>query len=260
MSAALVSVIIPVYNHSSAIGRCLRSIEAETYRPIEVIIVDDGSTDNIGSILEPARSRLEAAGLNTKVVHQSNRGAAGARNRGFREAAGEYVIFWDADTVGEPRMLERMVEALEKNPNASYAYCQFKIDWKIMLQGAVTAEELRDNNYIDVTSLALRNDLRHVQTARGVSSEEMVGPFDESLRRFQDWDLWLCLLEQNKTGVFVPEVLFTKITGKRKGISRWLPKFFYRWPWLKTVREYNDAKEIVLRKHSKKIADAGGQG
>jgi hypothetical protein len=77
-----------------------------------------------------------------------------------------------------------------------------------------------------------------------------VGPFDESLKRFQDWDLWLTLLAQNKTGVFVPEVLFKKIVGGRVGMSKWLPKWFYPlFPNSKAVTQYAAARKKIVQKH-----------
>ncbi|OGH90192.1 MAG: hypothetical protein A2537_03520 [Candidatus Magasanikbacteria bacterium RIFOXYD2_FULL_36_9] len=75
-------------------------------------------------------------------------------------------------------------------------------------------------------------------------------PFDESIKRFQDWDLWLTMLEQNKIGIFVPQILYKKIVHGRKGISNWLPSWLYKFPWkIKKVADYEQAKEIIFKKH-----------
>ncbi len=229
----LISIIIPVYNHARTVERCFDSIVAQTYRPIEIIMVDDGSTDNIDEVIK--KIELKNINIPFKFIKQENRGASAARNRGFRETKGDYVIFWDADTVGKPMMFEKMMMALNRHPEASYAYSQFKFGWKKFDCQPFNAEDLKKYIYIDTTSLIRRADAI---------------PFDEFLHRFQDWDLWLTMLEQNKTGVFVPEVLFRKIVSGRKGISSWLPRFAYRLPWKsRKVREYEAAWKIVLKKH-----------
>ncbi len=236
----LISVIIPVYNHAHTLKRTLESVFNQTYRPLEVIVVNDGSTDNFDEAVKECLLLTDGdcigAGSVLSVISQPNSGAPVARNRGFAMSKGEYVIFWDADTLAHPQMLQKMFAYLQKHPEASYAYSQFKFGWKTIKSQQFDAEKLKQINYIDVTSLIRRAD---------------VTPFDESLKRFQDWDLWLTMLEQGKTGVFIPEVLYEKVVGSREGISTWLPKFVYQLPWkTKDVKKYDAAKEIIVKKHS----------
>ncbi len=234
-----ISVIIPIFNHAGTIEECLFSIFKQTYRPLEVIVIDDGSTDNLKQILNDISKKNWFKSLNTKIIHQKNKGASSARNRGFGQSNGEYVIFWDADTIGRPEMLEKLKRQLDERGETSYAYSQFKFGWKKIKSQAFNASNLKKNNFIDTTSLIRRNALN-----------DAVGPFDESLKRFQDWDLWLTLLKHNKTGIFLPEVLYTKIVRGRQGYSSWLPSFVYKLPWKsRRVQEYEKAKEIVLKKH-----------
>lgn len=233
MNSKLISIVIPVYNHAHTLERAVDSVFNQTYRPLEVIVVNDGSTDNFARAVQ--RIKINYPNLPIKVLNQENKGAPAARNAGLKEAKGEYVIFWDADTIGEPFMLEKMVEALEKNAAHSYAYSQFKFGWKIMKSQEFDPVALQKINYIDAGSLIRRSEAI---------------PWDESLKRFQDWDLWLTMLEQKKTGVFIPEVLFRKIVQGRKNISSWLPSFAYKLPWKsKRVRDYEAAREIILKKH-----------
>lgn len=234
----LVSIIIPVYNHAHSLGRCLLSIHAQTYRPIEVIIVNDGSKDNFKEVIQGILNQDWIKDLPVKVVEQENKGACAARNRGFKDAEGEYVIFWDADTLGRPEMLRSMIATLEKNPEAAYAYSQYDFGFKKMKGQDFDPEELQKYNYIDTTSLIRRGALSN-------------SPFDESLKRFQDWDVWLTLLKGRKFGVFIPEVLYKKEVGNRVGISSWVPSFVYKLP-LKTkkVSDYFSAREIILKKHN----------
>lgn len=232
----LISVIIPVYNHAHTIKKCIADVLAQTYKPIEIIIVNDGSTDNFQEVISDFKNS------EIKFFNQENKGAPSARNLGFAQSKGEYVIFWDADTITQPEMLEKMFGALAANPSASYAYSKFKFGWKTMQSHEFDPELLKKLNYIDVTSLIRRSALADLRSG--------AGPWDESVKRFQDWDLWLSLLEKNKTGVFVPEVLYKKVVGNRKGISSWLPSFVYRLlPNSRKVVKYNEAKQLILNKH-----------
>lgn len=233
----LISIIIPVYNHAHTLERCLFSIWKQIHRPVEIIIVNDGSRDNFAGAMNDLRKKDWTQNLSIKIITQNNLGAAAARNRGLSESKGEYVIFWDADTVAREQMLRTMLRALETHPEASYAYSQYRFGWKKMKSRSFDAASLKQNNFIDTTSLIRRSAAL---------------PFDENLKRFQDWDLWLSMLELGRIGIFIPEILFKKITNGRIGISRWLPSFFYRLPWKTSgVREFEAAKQVVLRKHSK---------
>jgi len=231
MDRELISVVIPVYNHANVLEQCLRSIEKQTYRPLEVIMVNDGSTDNFDEVYKNLKSTI----TNLKLINQENKGAPAARNRGLKESYGKYVIFWDADVIAKPEMLAKMLAALQNNPDVSYAYCQFLFGWKKIKSHFFDVDLLKRMNYIMGTSLIRRADCP---------------VWDESLKRFQDWDLWLTMLKNNKTGVFVPEVLFKAIVGGRVGIRNWLPSFMYKLPWkINSVKRYEAAREIIARKH-----------
>ena len=102
----LVSVIVPLYNAAPYIGEALESIVASTYRPIEVIVMDDGSTDeSLGVAQAFAASHPEV-----KVFHQSNEGVSSARNHAIRESAGEWILPVDADDKISPTYIEHAME------------------------------------------------------------------------------------------------------------------------------------------------------
>ncbi len=241
---SLITVIIPVYNHAAAFRRSWRSLMAQVYRPLEVIIIDDGSSDDIESALREAKEELagkaDSSKVTLQIIKQKNQGAAAARNRGWQEARkGEFVIFWDADTLAPRDMLAKMKKQLDESPVAAYAYASYRFGWKIMKSQPFAADRLKRVNYIDTTAL-IRSEVLM----------DLARPFDETLQRFQDWDLWLTLLEQEKKGIFTPDLLYTKIVHGRKGYSQWLPKWVYYLPWkTKKVYAYEAAREIVLRKH-----------
>lgn len=240
----LISIIIPVYNQAQEIERCLNSVLAQSYGYYEVIIVNDGSTDYTAKILDEMKQKFWDRKIRCKIVSQSNSGSNFARNRGFKEARGnlfkprgegrEYVIFWDADIIGRPNMLEKMAEALKNNPRAAYAYCSFIYGKKKFKLWQFDEKKLREMPYIHTTSLIRK---------------ELFCGWDERISRLQDWDVFLTMLEQGHQGVWVPDFLFTVLVESGK-ISKWLPKYAYKvLPWLSDVKKYKQAVEVIKKKH-----------
>lgn len=207
----LISIIIPVYKHEHELGLALTSIKNQTYKNTEVIIEHD----------------------------EKHEGAPVMRNRGFVKAKGDYIIFWDADIVAEPKMIEKMVNKFEQNKDVSFVYCNYYFGFKKMPAREFNFQTLQQNNYIHSTSLIRR---------------EAVVKWDERLLRFQDWDFWLTLAESGKQGIWLDEYLFKIIS--RGTMSSWLPSFAYKkpWKWLpgfkSRVKKYEIAKQIVKNKHS----------
>ena len=107
-----VSVIVPVYNAQNTLGRCVNSILSQTFRDLELILVDDGSTDGSPEI---CRNWADLDGR-VRIIRQENAGVSRARNRGLAEARGKYVQFADADDCVAPDMTEKLVEALRERP------------------------------------------------------------------------------------------------------------------------------------------------
>ena len=123
----MISIIIPAYQHAKEIEHCLKSIFNQTFTDYEIIVVNDGSTDNVLEVLEKYKS---VPSRRIKIINQENKGAAAARNRGFKESGGDFILFCDADMVLNSKMLEKLLKALNENPEKSYAYCFFKFGWK----------------------------------------------------------------------------------------------------------------------------------
>lgn len=105
----MVSIIVPIYNTERFLKECLESILNQTYTEIELLLIDDGSSDSSGKICD-TYAKIDSR---IRVVHQENRGASAARNRGMDLSQGEYIIFVDADDVVGPHMVERYVNTLE---------------------------------------------------------------------------------------------------------------------------------------------------
>ncbi|HTK05509.1 MAG TPA: glycosyltransferase family A protein [Candidatus Eisenbacteria bacterium] len=227
-----ISIVIPTYQHAAEIPLCLASIFEQDFRDYEVIVVNDGSTDGTREALAPFMDRIA-------YVEQQNRGGNAARNRGWADAKGDYVLFCDADVIMRPDMLARMLETLRQHPEASYAYSSFKFGWKKFRLWPFDGQKLRQMNYIHTTSLIRR--------------EHFPG-FDEKIKRLQDWDLWLTMLEQGHKGVWVPEYLF-QCLPHQGGISLWVPKIFNAIPWrklgirMKNLEKLEEARRVMKEKH-----------
>ena len=203
----LVSVILPVYNGESDVEATLYSALGQTYRNIEVIIIDDGSRDGTRTLVEA----LALRDSRVRVITQLNRGVAAARNRGLADARGEFIAPLDADDVWDPTKIERQVSRMmEAGDNTGLVYCWWV--W-INVHGAVldcsprwriegnAAETLLQVNYTGNASVPLyrRRDL------------EQVGGFDVTLRDrgaegCEDWDVALKIAERSGVAV-VPAVL-----------------------------------------------------
>ncbi|MBI2436635.1 MAG: glycosyltransferase [Candidatus Magasanikbacteria bacterium] len=230
----LISIIIPVYNRPEAFQKTLASVLRQTYTNIEVIVVDDGSDIDL-TTLPPNHLTTDKR---VKMFRQENQGAPVARNRGFDESKGEFVIFIDADVVLESDMIEKMYNILIEQQDIDFVYCNFKLDAKLMRAKPFSLEELQKINFISPMSLMRRT---------------IFPRFDEYLKKFQDWDLFLMIAKCGGGGYWIDETLFSTFSGGT--MSSWLPRFAYKKPWKylpwfrKNVKKYEEAKQIIVEKH-----------
>ena len=121
MNNYLVSVIVPIYNVQNYLQKCIDSIKAQTYKNLEIILVDDGSPDGCGEICE----RNKKLDSRIKVVHKENGGLSDARNAGMCIATGSYYVFIDSDDFIHKSMIEELVKAVSET-GADIAVCNFK--------------------------------------------------------------------------------------------------------------------------------------
>ena len=114
-----VSVIVPVYNVEQYLEECIDSIINQSYTNIEIILVDDGSTDNSGAICDNYQNIDDRI----KVIHQKNMGLSGARNSGVRVCSGDWITLVDGDDIIHPKMIEILYGSI-KNTDAKIAFCR----------------------------------------------------------------------------------------------------------------------------------------
>ena len=121
MNNPIVSVIIPAYNVEKYIRNAIDSVLGQTYKDIEIIVVDDGSTDGTKKSLEPYIK-------DNKIIYlyQNNRGLSGARNSGIKTAKGEYIALLDADDLFYPSKIEKQLIYMENNKDCDFCYCDVR--------------------------------------------------------------------------------------------------------------------------------------
>jgi glycosyltransferase involved in cell wall biosynthesis len=208
-SPPTVSVVIPAYNAGKLVRRVLESVLAQTYGDFEVLVVDDGSSDDTGTIarsFEDARVRY--------VQHERNLGAAAARNTGIRLAKGRYIAFLDSDDTWLPEKLEHQLAIMRQTDSRVGALCT---DFLLRRSRSGASTERRPR--------APRGWLREFLDSCAVSPGstmmvrkdvfDTVGLMNASLRRFEDWD-WLLRYVENFRLLVHPEVLSIVNVQERK--------------------------------------------
>ena len=122
MNSDLISIIVPAYNIEKFVERCLESISAQTYQDLEIIVVDDGSTDSTAEVIDQYRKKDDRV----IAIHKQNGGVSTARSAGLAIATGEYIGFVDGDDYIEPQMFERLLTNMRKY-GADISHCGYKM-------------------------------------------------------------------------------------------------------------------------------------
>ncbi len=199
MKKGLVSVVIPNYNYARFLREAIDSVLAQTYAEIEIIVVDDGSTDDSKDI-------LKSYGQQIKAVFQQNQGVSAARNNGVNESRGEFISFLDADDLWLPAKIEKQVVRFQEDEKLGLVHVgvvevdangDFLLERLEGLEGDVSGELL----LIKQTILGGGSGL---MVRRDVFDE--VGGFDNRLSTSADWDLFYQISSRYPIG-FVPEIL-----------------------------------------------------
>jgi glycosyltransferase involved in cell wall biosynthesis len=184
---APVSVVIPTYNSGRFVTCAIDSVLAQTTPPSQIVVVDDGSRDDTGERLAAYHGRVH-------YVRQANQGVSAARNRGVREATGEFVAFLDADDVWHPRKLELQMEAFARDPELGLVAAD-SFDWPARAFPEVNAPGPLPVEVVPWGRLVVRNYLGASSVVVRRALLERAGPFDAALQGPEDRDLWLRVAE-----------------------------------------------------------------
>lgn len=185
-----VSIIIPAYNSMNYLPETIESVFHQTFDDLEVIIVNDGSTD------ETEQWVSQIADQRVKLISQENRGNSEARNTGIRNARGQFLAFLDADDLWDPTKLEKQVRVLENNPEVGLVYTWVAYTNE---RGQPTGKVPKHQAEGDVWKKLIEKNLLECGSVPMVRSRcfDSCGVFDPNLGSFlEDWDMWLRIASQ----------------------------------------------------------------
>jgi len=186
----LISVIIPLYNKSKWIKRAIESVLSQDYQNFELIVIDDGSTDGGGCIVEGIKD------VRIRLIDQPNAGVSAARNTGIKNAKGQWIGFLDADDVWLPNNLASHIKLIQRHPElkwtgGSYREINSKNEAKETKLQEDFIGQLKDGVIPDILNFIDREYICTITLLISRDVFEEVGFFDSSLRTAEDLDLWL---------------------------------------------------------------------
>lgn len=225
-SSPVVTVVVPTYNGQRFVADTLKSVLAQTQPSVELIVVDDGSTD---STCDVVRSVAPAAQLHTK----RNGGVSAARNLGLAKARGRFVIFLDQDDIWHPDMLRLQVQWLDEHPSHAVAVCRYH-HWFPREDGQYPSAEATwpprvelavDPDFTGAVYHQFLMDCWALTSGTLIRREALLacGGFDETLPYSEDWELWLRLSRTHQFALLQwPPVLYRQhlVQGSRVPRSR----------------------------------------
>lgn len=227
-----VSVIIPTFNREKRLKEALDSVLNQTIKPFEIIVVDDGSTDNTKNLIKRNYPDFN-------YIYQENKGVSAARNLGIKNAKGDLLAFLDSDDSWKPEKLEKHIEFIMKNPK--YRVSQTDEIW---IRNGKFVNPMKKHKKVGGDIFIPSLNLCLISPSAVIiekSAFEYYGLFDENLKACEDYDLWLRVSAFEEIGL-----LEEKLTVKYGGHSDQLSKAF---PAMDRFRVY--AIEKILKQNIK---------
>ncbi|MCH5254922.1 MAG: glycosyltransferase family 2 protein [Lachnospiraceae bacterium] len=209
-----VSVIIPTYNRKNVIGNSIQSVLNQTYSAFELLIIDDGSTDDTESLINQIEDhRIRYIRL------PENKGVSAARNVGIKEAKYDYIAFQDSDDLWKETKLEKQMQVITQNTEVGLVYCPYecrKADGQLLTvpDGSVPLEEKQGNIY---KHMLLRNT---IGTPTALLRKECLlktGGFREDLTCLEDWELFLRITQRYPVAFLEEALVFANLS--KDGVS-----------------------------------------
>ena len=229
-----VSVIIPCYNLGKYLNESVASVLAQTSQDFEIIIIDDGSTD-----FETCELLKNAGWPKTKIIRTGNKGASAARNIGFRNSAGDYILPLDADDKLARTALELMTKALDSRPEIDFVYGQtqnFGLSADLVSAKKLTAPEILTSALASSCGIMCRRKIW-----------QETGGHPENLRALEDWDFQITLFERGYKYSIIDQPLYFYRIRKRSNSRQTEAEF------LKLMAAMIDNHRELYNKYSKDV-------
>ncbi len=206
-SEVKITVVIPTYNRADFLSKTIESVLNQTTKPDEVIVVDDGSTDNTKQILK---------NYDIKYIYQANQGVSVARNTGIQYATNDWICFLDSDDIWEQSKLTKQIDFHKNNSDILISYTDelWIYNNKIIKQTSKQQKEANPTflNSIDLCKIGASTVMVHKTIF------DNIGLFDSKLTACEDYDMWLRILRKYKIG-YLDEKLVQKIAGHHGQLS-----------------------------------------
>ena len=237
MSTPKVSVIIPTFNRSETILRSIESVKRQTYDNLEIIVVDDGSTDDTQNLLEDLD--------NIQYIFQANKGVSCARNLGIEKATGDYIAFLDSDDEWLAQKVELQIAFLENSKAFKWIHTE-----EIWIRNGVSVNQMKKHKKGGGDQFLPSLNLCLISPSSVLIEKSLLGKnsFREDFEVCEDYDLWLRLLKDNPIA-FIEEPLIKKYGGHEDQLSR---KYFgmdlYRVKSLVEIRKSQGLSQVQLQK------------
>lgn len=221
----VLSVIMPCYNQAQYIEEAIESVINQSYRNWELIIIDDGSTDNSFEIAE----KYASGDQRIKCLSQPNGGPSKARNNGVKKSVGKYLMFFDSDDKLAPQYFDKGIDYMSSHPNCAVFYSRLKRFGKKNDELTIRFTSYQDHlcsSSLFPTCIIHRTDF------------ERIGGFDEQMKGYEDWEMFIRLLYHNDNVYQYPEIMF-----------------FYRWNMdegsvnLQAIRRSKEIIEYIYNKN-----------
>lgn len=197
-----ISVIVPVYNRASLVGRCLDSVMAQTCPPDELIVVDNGSTDGSQTVILDWMGENSDKGVDLKFYEEKKKGACHARQKGLENAEGDYVIFFDSDDEMLPELVENVVETVKINPDIDVVTWRCQIN---QLDGTKKIPAFLPQNPVEGHLIHALLMTVNYAARRELSLNS--GGWSKSIKVWDDYELGLRIILQNPKVSGIPKVL-----------------------------------------------------
>ena len=226
----MISVVIPLYNKEKAIIATLQSVLAQTYTDFEVVVVDDGSTDNSLNVAREYASSLPSfqgrAGVRPilRVIHKENGGVSSARNRGIKEAKGEYIAFLDADDVWDKAYLAEQLKMIHDFPGAAMWGINFaETNNGQLVRKLETGLPAGYRGYVD-NYFQMKGRISDLFCSSSVVINkdvfDKVGMFDERIKYAEDTDMWWRIIATHKVAFYDRYMVFYRYDAENRALNQ----------------------------------------